>query len=96
MGKEATINLKDLEGLPGLTVAHYATSRTAALKLVRDGKTVTAAGRNGALNIWRDHSGCLRAAFYRQCVTLSRVEDLTINGLGVWLAQWFKQLEHTS
>lgn len=47
-----TITLRGLPGMPPEIEAETARSRTHALALVRTGAVVSAAGRDGTLNIW--------------------------------------------
>lgn len=96
MTKEETFTLSNLKGRSGLTRAVYVRSISAAVRAVREGKTATAAGSHGAINIWRESKGGtarLHAAFYRHRAEISHVEGLTLVELRAWLRRWFPQLK---
>lgn len=87
------MTLKDLPGRPGLTRAEFVKSRTAAMKYLRLGKTVTSAGNNGAINIWREKGGgILHATFNRNCVQLRHLTCPTLAGLNSWLRSWWPEM----
>ncbi len=92
MDSKPTIALKDLEGKPGITTAHFAESRAVVIRIVGDGRTATAAGDDGAMNVWRDKKAVLHAAFYRNRVTENHAKTLTLADLAVWLKKWWPEL----
>jgi hypothetical protein len=92
--------MPELRGLPGVkrpaVLARYASSRTDAVRQLRTCRAVTAAGDCGALNVWRDDKGKIRASFHRYLATIDEVSDLTRGGLILWLRTWWPRLHRVS
>lgn len=92
--------MPELLGLPGVkrraVVAQTARNRTSVLRLLRTNRAVTAAGDCGALNVWRDDDGSVRAEFYRHMVAQDSVQCLTYDALRRWLRRWWPRLHSVS
>ena len=85
-----------LSGLPGrkrdLRALNVA-SPTAALLALRSKLAASAAGSDGALNVWRDDVGMYRCEFMRFRRTVdSRVFHRLIEVRG-WLKEWLPKVE---
>ncbi|HYE17974.1 MAG TPA: hypothetical protein VEA69_06000 [Tepidisphaeraceae bacterium] len=89
--KRRTVRLVDLPGRPGETMACDATSRTDALDLLIKGETVTTAGSNGAMNLWRA-GGEWRAEFMRYMVRISCISTNKVSEVRAWLREWWPKL----
>jgi hypothetical protein len=88
------MRFKDLPGRPGFTECEIAGSVSGALKSLRAGQPVTAAGDNGSLNCYatKSKSGAWGCLFYRYQVELSRQRFTRLSDVRKWLREWFPQL----
>lgn len=78
----------DLPGKPGKhEVSQFASSVTAALKMIRAGSIATMAGDNGAINAYRADDGTLRAD---RSVYMATRESKTFRNLRT-LAKWYRR-----
>lgn len=69
-------------------------SRTAAIRELRAGaKAVTAAGGEGALNVWRDDNGAFRCEFDRYRTPIDQKTFRFLGPVDDWLREWFPKLE---
>lgn len=88
--------MPQLVGLPGtkkpLTCQRVA-SVEHAVRRIQKRRAVTAAGSNGAINVWRDDTKQLRSAFCRYRATLAVAEHADLDSLRRWLEEWWPQLE---
>lgn len=86
-----------LNGLAGVRKAElpcvYARSVTDALVRIKTRRAVTAAGSDGAINIWRDDKGCLRSNFCRFRQTVTEAEHTSAASLRRWLKVWWPQMD---
>lgn len=55
---------------------------------LRKFNAVTAAGDNGAINVWRDDAGKYRVAFYRRLCTVASETFDSQKQVRIWLQQW--------
>jgi hypothetical protein len=86
--------LKGLEGTSGEAVkAVFVTKVSKIEKALNEGKAVTCAGNNGALNIWKDDEGFIRCCFMRYQITLDERKYNNIKAAKLWFNKWFPQLE---
>lgn len=76
--------VKDLPGAPGIRDAEFFYSVSGCLSILRRGVVAGAAGDDGAINVWRDDSGILRA---NRCVRWSIVDTQQFDSIER-LKQW--------
>jgi len=84
-----------LKGLPDTTRdvrASPAYSVAEALGYVRHGGAVTAAGPNGALNVWTDDAGQWRMTFCRHRETVDLSAARFVTKVQAWLQKWWPEL----
>ena len=91
------MELRGLDGVSARSVeAVVATSKSGVLTLLGDfrggSQFVTATGQFGALVVWRDDAGLLRAEFMSHCVTRSKWCGKSKSELRRWLDEWFTKL----
>lgn len=84
-----------LSGLPGTTgvvKCRMVWSVRGAKMALRSGVAATAAGNNGALNVWRGNDGAyLCEAYYRRS-TVASAKFSAWSDVVKWLKQWFKEI----
>jgi hypothetical protein len=88
-GPEFTlVDLKALEGVAGgQKRAAQVSSRSAGMRgLMRFG-AITAAGSDGAINVWLDDSGKYRCELYRDRRVVDRAEWQFLGAVDAWLAE---------
>lgn len=74
-----------------LAVQHVASIQQ-AVRRIQKRRAVTAAGNNGALNVWRDDQRVLYSEFMRFRQSLDRAEHVNLDSLRVWLETWWPRL----
>lgn len=74
------------------TRAVAATSRTDAIRWLREGYAITASGDNGALNVWKDKNGLWRCEFMRFLICQDSRSYKHIAAVDAWLAETFPKL----
>lgn len=85
--------LRGLTGVNGrLTVQHVASIDQAVRRISGKRRAVTAAGLNGALNVWRDDARRLRSNFCRFRATVNEVEHEDVDCLRAWLNEWWPKM----
>jgi hypothetical protein len=62
-------------------------------KILNSGKAVSCAGKNGAINIWRDDSGWKRCEFMRYGVTYNTKRYATYIYAKKWFKEYIKKIE---
>lgn len=80
----------ELRGLPntkGVVEYEFASSASAALRVLRKGKAASDGQRNGAINLWRDDDGKLRGS---RCVHFMEVELKTFRTQSQ-AAKWYRR-----
>jgi hypothetical protein len=86
-----------LTGLPGVSQKSIEAGgfRTVegAMRVIRDNRAGTAAGHNGAINIWIDDAGNFRGAFMQFAIIKDWFEGTTKIGLRQWLKTWIPKME---
>ena len=85
-----------LSGLPGTQrdqEAVYVTSPTGAIRALRGKLAATAAGDEGALNVWRDDAGAYRCEFQRYWVTVDHQTYRTLREVREWLTAWLPKMD---
>lgn len=90
--------MSTLVGLAGVSSdsveAIHVTSRTSALKHLRGGaRAVTAAGDNGALNVWIDEDGMYRCSFHRFLSTKNHGTWKYLASVDAWLREWWPRMK---
>lgn len=61
--------------------------------IINDGLAATAAGGNGAINVWRDDFGNIRCESMRFCITLDTKVFESINAAALkWIRKWLKEI----
>jgi len=86
--------MTDLPGRKGKTKLTAVSSPAEVIQCLKEPeKTVGAstAGDSGALNVYRDRAGNIRAQFSRYCVTYSDEILPSINAVRKWLKEWWPQ-----
>ena len=83
---------QDLPGKPGKTKCRTAVSVAEALRLLKRGTPIDAAGETGALNGYRDQEGMWRGEFFRRLKLLSDERFGSLEDLDGWLQKWFPEL----
>lgn len=68
-------------------------SFSAILKALRLRLAATAAGDNGAINIWRDDAGLYRCAAMRFCRTIEERAFKTLKEIGPWAREWLGKIK---
>lgn len=87
--------LVDVPGVSGGEVKAYAAkSPNDALFFITDSKAVTAAGDNGALNVWRDDSGQWRCEFHRRLCTINSITTKSVRRVMAWMREWWPRMEN--
>lgn len=85
-----------LSGLPGTSEDKEATivqSVSGVLRALASGKTPTAAGDNGAINVWVDDEGKFRCEFMRWRSTVDAQVFQFKKQVAAWLKVWFPQMQ---
>lgn len=86
----------ELSGLKGLSrsviVNEYPHSVTRAIAIMKRDGASTAAGDDGAINVWRDDSGKYRAEFMRWMSVKGSIEVSTLKELRAWLHEWWPRM----
>lgn len=89
--------MPELIGLPGTNgkpiKCDMVRSITAALKSLRTGRPITAAGDNGAITVWRDDAKQYRCAYQRYCVTINSGEFKSLTGVRGWLKRCLPRIQ---
>jgi len=82
--------LKGLAGVKAPMVkAARANSVTAFLNAIRKTRAVSGANDNGAITVWRDDAGDIRAAFCQYKVDVATGTFKNTSDLRKWLKVWF-------
>jgi hypothetical protein len=74
-----------MRGLPGCATDRepiYARTKSAALRAVREGKAVVDSQDNGAMTVWKDDNGVIRADIQRFKVAV--VEEILPTMADIW------------
>lgn len=86
-----------LSGLTGVlrkeVKCEFFGSVTKGLQLLKKDKAATAAGDNGAINIYIDDEGVYRGYRYAYCSTKSFIVTMKINELAFWLKREFPKIK---
>lgn len=90
--------MPELRGLAGVSAralpCQYVASVDQAVRRVTGRRrAVTAAGSDGAINVWRDDNGRLRSNFCRFRATVAEAEHEDGESLRAWLNVWWPQME---
>lgn len=85
--------LKDLPGKPGETKAVFFKQSRAAITAIKNGFAATTAGDNGAINVWIDDKGKLRAERMVYCSTKDSFKKSTVAELEQWIKAALKLIK---
>jgi len=89
--------MPQLVGLEGVRKkaldARFFNKPVQASRFLRTHRALTAAGDNGAINVWIDDAGRYRATFYRHYATLSTWRGKQKTRLTEWLKAWMPKME---
>lgn len=88
-----TVTLKCLEDAPNTVEAAPFESLTEGLRLFRSHAAITAAGDNGAINVWRDHAGRYRVSHYRYLALIDGRVLSTLKQVREWLKTHLPQIQ---
>lgn len=89
-------NLVGLEGIKRKQIeAVFFRSADELSSIIEEGKGATAAGDNGAINIWKDDTGFIRCEMQRYLRRMDSKIYRTISGAKRWATKWLKQI-HSS
>ena len=83
------VRLKGLPGARQVVRAVHVRSVTDAVRWLRKKKSITAAGNNGALNVFYNTKGEIVAEFYRNCVTLNSTPCKSVAAAYRWLQEFW-------
>lgn len=84
-----------LVGLPGTTgdvSGVRVGSVTAAVRELRAGEAVFAAGDDGAITVWKDDAGMLRCEFSRRMWTVDAKSFKYLAAVHQWLKDWWPKM----
>ena len=93
MKYEAICQLERLEGVKKELIDAVFIKRPVQLnEILKQGFAATAAGGNGAINIWRDDKGVIHTSASRYCIRLEHKEHPNLLSARTWIKDWFKQI----
>lgn len=84
-------------GLPGTrkeTKLTFVTSPTDAARFLRAGQSVTAAGDDGAMIVWRDVDGNFRCEFYQRLSTKDSRNFRYLASAAAWMKEFWPRLRY--
>ena len=89
--------MPQLVGLPGVKAkaidSPSVSTRTAAIREIKRGaRAITAAGDDGAINVWKDDDGMWRCEFQRYKSTLDSKTYRYLAAVDQWLKEWMPKL----
>ena len=84
--------LVGLEGTTRRLPCQHVVTVEQAIARIQKRRAITAAGGNGALNVWRDDARQLRSEFMRYRQTLDKAVHPTLESLRAWLTKWWPEL----
>lgn len=86
--------LRGLTGVKGdaLPCQHVASVEQVLSRMRTKRRAVTAAGPEGALNVWRDDAGRLRSNFCRYRSTVDEAVHEDFDSLHAWLNVWWQKM----
>ena len=87
--------MPELRGLPGtlgVLEAEIVRSVSGAVKALRAGKAATAAGPNGAINVWCDDAGVYRCEAMRLYRTLEATTFRAQKDICPWVRKWLAKI----
>ncbi len=61
-------------------------------KILKKGLVATAAGDNGAINIWTDDDGFIRCQSMRHCFTIDEQIFTKISEVRTWATEWIEKI----
>ncbi len=83
-----------LEGTDGREIPHQFIERSSSIKkaTMDSGIAYTAAGSNGAINIYQDDDGQIRCQAMRYCRTIDKQKYSKVKDVKVWADKWLKEI----
>jgi hypothetical protein len=84
--------LRGLTGVAGALPCQHVVTIDQTLRRIKKRRAVTAAGPNGAINVWRDDRRRLRSAFCRHRVVIAEAGHSDATSLQAWLAAWWPEM----
>ncbi len=84
--------LRGLAGVRGALACQHVASIDQAIRRIPKRRAVTAAGPDGAVNVWRDDAKRLRSNFCRYKHTVNEAEHEDIDCLRAWLNIWWPKM----
>lgn len=86
-----------LEGVKAHEVACDFITRSSQIRgIIKKGNAVTAAGYNGAINIWKDDAGYLRGEAMRHFISLDKKIFTDMKEVKSWADKWLKEINNVN
>lgn len=86
--------LQNLEGVKKkLVPAVFLGTPSKLNDIIKNGFAATAAGSNGAFNVWRDDKGVLRSTAYRYCMLQEAATHTSLSKAKEWAKKWFSEIK---
>lgn len=85
--------LSGLKGTNGQNIECIFIEKASHIKsIIKKGLAATAAGSNGAINIYKDDAGNIRCEAMRYCATIDEKLFANIDDAIVWVDEWLPKI----